>query len=129
MAGILSPFKDRFRSLSIVFVSSEFHVFARNLLSSPRAIAWDVVGLGFVPGIQSYSILSVFMPHNSHSPLTRRRFLGLGILAGILGTAGCNGEGAIQKVDTPPSVPSGNRTHLEKMQKTAENLPPPKKTK
>jgi len=70
------------------------------------------------------------MSNNSVSLMSRRGFLGLGILAGIVGIAGCGEEGGVKKIDTPPAVEgTGNRSRLDKLQKTADNLPAAKKKK
>jgi hypothetical protein len=69
------------------------------------------------------------MVNDSLLPMSRRGLLGLGILAGMLGTSsGCGEEGAVKKIDTPPSAAgTGNRNRLQQLQKNAENLQASKK--
>jgi hypothetical protein len=60
------------------------------------------------------------MSNKSISPMSRRGLLQLGILAGLLGAAGCGGDDtAPTKVDTPPTE-GGARSRLERMKDKAE---------
>jgi hypothetical protein len=71
----------------------------------------------FLSDPQTYFILSAFMANNSLSPISRRGLLQWGLLTGMLGIVGCGEEGAIEKVETPPT-PGGNRNRLQKLQET-----------
>jgi hypothetical protein len=67
------------------------------------------------------------MSNDSLSPLSRRGLLRLGILIGMLGTAGC-GEGGTQTVTTPP-VENGNRSRLDGIKEKADAALAKKKKK
>jgi hypothetical protein len=75
----------------------------------------DVAVLRFVLGRLIYFIQSVFMSNDSPSPMSRRGLLQLGILAGMLGAAGCGAEGTVT-----PTAEKGNRARLDKMEGKAK---------
>ncbi len=51
------------------------------------------------------------MQYDSVARVGRREFLRLGVLAGVAGVLGCEGQSAPTKVETPP-VKGGNRSRL-----------------
>lgn len=67
------------------------------------------------------------MPNNSPSPMSRRGLLQLGILAGMLGVAGCGEEGT-KTVTTPPGE-SGVRKRLELFKEKADEAQAKQKKK
>jgi hypothetical protein len=62
------------------------------------------------------------MSNDSLSPMSRRGLLQLGVLAGMLGAAGCGAEGTV----TPPAD-KGNRARLDKMEERAKEAQAKKK--
>ncbi len=60
------------------------------------------------------------MPSTSFSLINRRGFLRLGIVAGMLGAAGCD-DGGTQTITTPPPA-NGNRSRLKALQEKADEI-------
>ena len=62
------------------------------------------------------------------SYVSRRLFLGLGALAGVLAVSGC-GEPGVTQADNTPAVKGGNRARLDSFKAAAQQAPVEKTTK
>jgi hypothetical protein len=62
------------------------------------------------------------------SYVSRRLFLGLGALAGMLAVSGC-GEPGVTQADSAPAAKGGNRARLDRFKAAAEHAPVQKTTK
>jgi hypothetical protein len=69
------------------------------------------------------------MPNRAvDSHVSRRLFLGLGALAGVLAVSGC-GEPGVTQADSTPAVKGGNRARLDSFKAAAGQAPVQKTTK
>jgi hypothetical protein len=60
------------------------------------------------------------MPSISFSVINRRGFLRLGVVAGMLGAAGCDDGGGGPTTITTPAPANGNRSRLKALQEKTE---------
>ncbi len=63
-----------------------------------------------------------------HSSVSRRLFLALGPLAGVLAVAGC-GEPGVTQAESAPAAKGGNRARLDSFKAAAAQAPVQKATK